>query len=102
MNLFMISLSCKKEAGCRGNLLGQEEQARIMSALDQLSSSGEGDLVFAMGDGNHSLASAKAFYERMKKQLPPEEYLRHPARYALAEIVNLHSLRWNLRQFTAS
>ncbi len=80
----------QKGGRLQGYLLGQEEQARILSALDQLSS-GEGDLVFAMGDGNHSLASAKAFYERMKKQLPPEEYLRHPARYALAEIVNLHS-----------
>lgn len=80
----------QKGGRLQGYLLGQEEQARIMSALDQLSS-GEGDLVFAMGDGNHSLASAKAFYERMKKQLPPAEYLRHPARYALAEIVNLHS-----------
>ncbi len=80
----------QKGGRLKGYLLGQEEQERILSALDQLSS-GEGDLVFAMGDGNHSLASAKAFYERMKKQLSPEEYLHHPARYALAEIVNLHS-----------
>lgn len=48
-------------------------------------------LLFAMGDGNHSLATAKACYENLKKKLPKEEYLKHPSRYALVEIVNLHS-----------
>lgn len=50
-----------------------------------------GVLTFAMGDGNHSLATAKACYEKVKTELPEEEYLRHPARYALVELVNLHS-----------
>ncbi len=53
--------------------------------------SGKGVLLFAMGDGNHSLATAKACYEDLKKTLPEEEYLNHPARYALVELVNLHS-----------
>lgn len=48
-------------------------------------------LLFAMGDGNHSLATAKACYENLKKKIPKEEYLKHPSRYALVEIVNLHS-----------
>ena len=48
-------------------------------------------LLFAMGDGNHSLATAKTFYEELKTKLPKEEYLNHPARYALVELVNLHS-----------
>lgn len=48
-------------------------------------------LLFAMGDGNHSLATAKACYENIKKKLSKEEYLKHPARYALVELVNLHS-----------
>jgi hypothetical protein len=43
-------------------------------------------LLFAMGDGNHSLATAKAVWERMK----PEVGLDHPARYALVEIENVH------------
>jgi hypothetical protein len=43
-------------------------------------------LLFAMGDGNHSLATAKAIWERMK----PEVGLDHPARYALVEIENVH------------
>ena len=46
-------------------------------------------LPFAVGDGNHSLASAKAAYEEVKAKLG-DEALSHPARYALAEIVNLH------------
>ena len=48
-------------------------------------------LLFAMGDGNHSLATAKANYENLKKTMSEEEYLNHPARYALVELVNLHS-----------
>jgi hypothetical protein len=43
-------------------------------------------LLFAMGDGNHSLATAKAIWEKMK----PEFGLEHPARYALVEIENVH------------
>ena len=48
-------------------------------------------LLFAMGDGNHSLATAKEFYEQLKKANPDKDLSNHPARYALAEIVNLHS-----------
>ena len=51
----------------------------------------KGVLLFSVGDGNHSLATAKACYENLKKVLPKEEYQNHPARYALVEIVNLHS-----------
>ena len=51
----------------------------------------KGVLLFAMGDGNHSLATAKACYENLKKTMSEEEYLNNPARYALVELVNLHS-----------
>lgn len=51
----------------------------------------KGLLLFAMGDGNHSLATAKANYENLKKTMSEEEYLNNPARYALVELVNLHS-----------
>ena len=47
-------------------------------------------LLFAMGDGNHSLASAKALYEEIKNEIGAEKAKDHPARYALCEIVNLH------------
>jgi len=43
-------------------------------------------LLFAMGDGNHSLATAKAVWEKMKLQVG----MNHPARYALVEIENVH------------
>lgn len=43
-------------------------------------------LLFAMGDGNHSLATAKAIWEKRK----PSVGMNHPARYALVEIENVH------------
>ena len=43
-------------------------------------------LLFAMGDGNHSLATAKAIWEQLK----PQVGMDHPARYALVEIENIH------------
>ena len=48
-------------------------------------------LLYAMGDGNHSLATAKEYYEQLKRENPDKDLSNHPARYALAEIVNLHS-----------
>ncbi len=47
-------------------------------------------LLFAVGDGNHSLASAKAAYEEIKARIGKEEASLHPARHALCEVVNLH------------
>lgn len=46
----------------------------------------QGVLLFAMGDGNHSLATAKAIWEKIK----PQVGMNHPARYALVEIENVH------------
>lgn len=45
----------------------------------------------AVGDGNHSLATAKAYWENIKKTLTVEQQEDHPARYAMVELVNLHS-----------
>ena len=47
-------------------------------------------IVFAMGDGNHSLAAAKRHWEEIKNTLPEAERELSPARYALAELVNIH------------
>ena len=47
-------------------------------------------LNFAVGDGNHSMATAKAAWENIKKDLNEEEREQHPARYCLCEIVNVH------------
>ncbi len=45
-------------------------------------------LLFAVGDGNHSLAAAKQCYEDLKKVTPPEQWSALPGRFALAEVVN--------------
>ncbi len=47
-------------------------------------------LLFAVGDGNHSLATAKTCWENIKPTLSEEEKRNHPARYALCEAVNIH------------
>ena len=47
-------------------------------------------LLFAVGDGNHSLATAKQCYEDLKKVTPERERASLPARYALVEVVNNH------------
>ncbi len=84
----------------RGSLLTVEQQRAVSEALTALISPEAmaeryGDaslapLMFAVGDGNHSLASAKAAYEEVKTALGAEAAATHPARYALVEIVNLH------------
>ena len=47
-------------------------------------------VVFAVGDGNHSLATAKSCYEELKAQNPGVDLSNHPARYALVELENIH------------
>lgn len=50
----------------------------------------EDKFAFAVGDGNHSLATAKAHWNIVKKDLTEEQRKTHPARYALCEIVNIY------------
>lgn len=47
-------------------------------------------LLFAVGDGNHSLATAKTCWENLKGSLTEAERQNHPARYALVEAVNIY------------
>lgn len=47
-------------------------------------------LSYAVGDGNHSMAAAKANWERVKQGLSASEQQNHPARFVLAEMVNIH------------
>ena len=49
-----------------------------------------GTLRFAVGDGNHSLACAKACWEAIKPTLSPAETATHPARFAMVELENIH------------
>ncbi len=50
---------------------------------------GKTPMLYAVGDGNHSLATAKACWEEIRRTLTPEEQLVHPARYALVELENI-------------
>ena len=81
----------------RGYAVSETLEARIVAALRNLAQPevfaakyGVGKdkpvLLFAVGDGNHSLATAKAVWEKMK----PQVGMDHPARYALVEIENVH------------
>ncbi|MBO6232012.1 MAG: DUF1015 domain-containing protein [Ruminiclostridium sp.] len=84
----------------KGYLLGEKEKKQVEAALEKLNNndafnrrygiSGYPTLLFAVGDGNHSLATAKEYYERLKAANPGRDLSEHPARYALVEIVNLH------------
>ena len=47
-------------------------------------------LLFAVGDGNHSLAAAKTCFEEIRARIGDEAAMNHPARYALCEVVNLY------------
>ncbi|MBQ4166499.1 MAG: DUF1015 family protein, partial [Oscillospiraceae bacterium] len=81
-----------------GYLVDGDNAKAVFTTLDALADkdgfnsryglSGEEVLLYAMGDGNHSLATAKACYEEKKASGSPDAAL---ARYALAEVVNLHS-----------
>ncbi len=52
---------------------------------------GRTPLTLAVGDGNHSLATAKAYWEELKPTLSAAEQKNHPARWCLAEVCNVHS-----------
>ena len=85
----------------KGYLLGEEEKQQVDEALYNLcniesfnrkyGTEEENVLLYAMGDGNHSLATAKEYYEYLKAVNPEKDLSNHPARYALVELVNLHS-----------
>lgn len=86
----------QKGGKIRGYLIPENIQNQIFESLDALGEYNHGlkdvpKLLYAMGDGNHSLATAKEYYETLKRENPDKDFSNHPARYALAEIVNLHS-----------
>ena len=81
-----------------GWLVPQEEVAKFNETLAEYSANvgkkyeglkGE-PVVFAVGDGNHSLATAKSCYEELKRNNPGVDLSAHPARYALVELENIH------------
>ena len=76
----------------RGWMLRDDKTVEsVLDALEALTDpTAENNLLFALGDGNHSFATAKASWEELNQSLTPAEQVNHPARYALVEIENLH------------
>ena len=82
----------------RGWLVADEDARAFDAALsdycEHIAEKYEGlpgvPMVFAVGDGNHSLATAKSCYEELKAAHPGEDLSEHPARYALVELENIH------------
>lgn len=79
-----------------GTFFPKEELGGVQEAFSRLYDKsterfGKGkEFLMAMGDGNHSLATAKAAWEEIKQTLTPQELENHPARYALCELENVH------------
>lgn len=72
-----------------GYLIPEAQQALLAEKLNALFAKNGSALCYAVGDGNHSLASAKARYEELKAKIG-DAAKTHPLRYALCEVVNLH------------
>lgn len=65
--------------------------ARLLDADRLVAKYGKEDnFLFAVGDGNHSLATAKTHWNNIKSALNEEDKKNHPARYALCELVNVY------------
>eukprot|EP00928_Gymnodinium_smaydae_P063030 TRINITY_DN4672_c0_g1_i9.p1 TRINITY_DN4672_c0_g1~~TRINITY_DN4672_c0_g1_i9.p1 ORF type:complete len:467 (-),score=82.29 TRINITY_DN4672_c0_g1_i9:218-1411(-) len=90
VNLFKGAGSVK---GLRVNAKGTEHFERSMKALGakeaaEAAAAGRQPALILIGDGNHSLATAKACWEAMKAK--GDVAMDHPQRYALVELQNLH------------
>ncbi len=73
-------------------LVNKDEDLQfILKAFENLTASlnPSNPLLFAMGDGNHSFATAKSCWEDIKKNLSEEERKNHPARFCLVELENI-------------
>ncbi|WP_191017736.1 DUF1015 domain-containing protein [Treponema zioleckii] len=73
---------------------GKDSETQIENALATLAKNGtdsDGNtFLFAVGDGNHSLATAKAVWDLHKESLSEDERKTSPVRFALVEIVNIY------------
>ncbi len=75
----------------KGYRLSDSSADHALDAICKLEAICDDGLLFAVGDGNHSLATAKTCWEEKKKTLSSEEIENHPARFCLVELVNIHS-----------
>ena len=83
----------------RGRRISGKGAEQLRTALDRMADpdvlrakygNTASPVLYAVGDGNHSLATAKQNWERIRETLTPAERETHPARYTLAELVDLH------------
>ncbi len=84
-----------------GHIAGYAVQGQDAAAFDavlaaceaetaaRFAATGRAPLLYAVGDGNHSLATAKSCWEALKAQDPALAGTKHPARYAMAELQNI-------------
>ena len=80
---------CAGGGKIQGWLLGRELTEKVNGALAAYEQE-KVPMTYAVGDGNHSLATAKACYEELKKNNPGADLSAHPARFALVELENIH------------
>jgi len=73
-----------------GWLVDGENADEFMANVEKFAENAPDGLVFAVGDGNHSLATAKTCWENLKPSLSEAERESHPARFCLVEIENIH------------
>ncbi|MEE0867338.1 MAG: DUF1015 domain-containing protein [Clostridia bacterium] len=73
-----------------GYLIQGEQADKLFERVEKFAANAPDGLVFAVGDGNHSLATAKTCWENIKKGLTEEEKKVHPARFCLVELENIH------------
>ena len=70
-------------------IIGQFE--KLLDSQRLVAKYGSDDkFLFAVGDGNHSLATAKTHWNNVKASLSEQERKDHPARFALVELVNIY------------
>lgn len=75
-----------------GHLKGYKikDTKKIIQQFEDLLKENNNGLLFIVGDGNHSLATAKAHWDKVKVHLSEEERKNHPGRYALVEALNIY------------
>lgn len=71
-------------------MFGKKIEEYDTFTAEKYKATGKAPMLYAMGDGNHSLATAKACYEELKRLNPNKDMSNHPARYALLELNNIH------------
>jgi len=72
----------------KGMLVKGDEAENVMKAMRALHE--KNDMLMIMGDGNHSLAAAKVYWDELKQNLSESEKEHHPARRALVELNNVY------------